>query len=107
MSNTKHTPGPWQVDLENCHTGQVAVCHGDADTYYEVWTPNWAGGIDQKANANLIAAAPEMLEMLEEVTHQLKGAIDYLEEELDTRDIMAMDGLVVKAKAAIAKAKGE
>ena len=63
----RYTPGPWQVDRENCHTGQVATCHGDNDGWYEVWTMEWSGGVNQEANAHLIAAAPELLEALEMV----------------------------------------
>ena len=61
----RYTPGPWNVDKENAHTGQVATCHGDHEGWYEVWTMEWSDGVDQEANAHLIAAAPELLEALE------------------------------------------
>jgi len=54
---TKHTELPWEVDKENVHAGQICSCHGDADTWYEVWTPNWQNGIDQQANAEFIVKA--------------------------------------------------
>lgn len=61
------TPGPWLADANNCHAGQVAVCHGDDDGYAEVWSENWTmedGHRSQFANARLIAAAPDLLEAL-------------------------------------------
>ena len=67
MSDTKFTPGPWMAEAENVHTGCVATCHGDADTWFEVWSENWEGGIDQEANANLIAAAPDMYALLKDI----------------------------------------
>ena len=73
MREKKFTPGPWNVEKENIHIGSIATCHGDKeDGYYEVWTSNWMdSGIDQKANANLIAAAPELLEALEDLVEQI------------------------------------
>ncbi len=61
MKRTKHTPGPWSADSnfeDSCFVGQpdgVAVASmvcGD--------------GQDMNANARLIAAAPEMLDALED-----------------------------------------
>jgi hypothetical protein len=50
-----HTPGPWYVDIYNniLHKGEMVAfaCI--------------SGGYPEKANARLIAAAPEMLEALE------------------------------------------
>ena len=61
MSNTKHTPGPWQVmmkDIVNADNSiTVAVAHGPVGTQKEV-------GGEHEANARLIAAAPELLDAL-------------------------------------------
>lgn len=46
-----HTPGPWHVDV---HTNIMAA--GGLVAF-----PGIAAGFDQKANARLIAAAPELL----------------------------------------------
>jgi hypothetical protein len=89
-----HTPGPWKAEKENAHTGQVATCHGDGDGWWEIWSPNWGDGINAEANARLIAAAPELLEVLECI-------LDISE------DIIPLGSCGEKARAAIAKAKGE
>ena len=73
------TEGPWFPEYQNCHTGQVATCHGDGEGYWEVWSRNWFAGIDQKANAHLIAAAPELYEalaMVEPIIDEMAGTLE-------------------------------
>lgn len=54
MSNEKHTPGPWHVDLAN-ETVHGFSPEGEAIVVvYELGT--------NEADAHLIAAAPELLE---------------------------------------------
>ena len=69
-----HTPGPWEV-AENLF-GSTASC----EVYANVGTKSGRGGYaricqitprDQKSNANLIAAAPEMLQALEAIKDEL------------------------------------
>ena len=77
MREKKFTPGPWNVEKENIHIGSIATCHGDEGPWYEVWTANWAArGIDQKANAHLIAVSPLMLEALENIQIQIQQVND-------------------------------
>lgn len=74
MSNTKHTPGPWTVTTGK-HT-ETTDLYDKGDTWFNV---NGEDGIiadvcfgrclgndeeDALANAKLIAAAPEMLEVM-------------------------------------------
>jgi len=90
MSN--HTPGPWEVDshgiVRDIH--RKPIKHASAfieGAYYDNDATE-----ESTANANLIAAAPDLLAALE----SLVGAVDpYCMTNLDD------------AKAAIAKAKGE
>lgn len=115
----KHTPGPWMVEYMNCHVGQVATCHGDGEGYYEVWTTEWAGGIDQKANAHLIAAAPELLGALEDLRNVVRSnllpamneAAKHLPEGHPARQWSVVDDFVFqeateKTDNTIAKARG-
>ena len=85
-----HTPGPWGLDgnLIEGPDGERVACI----TAYSRRTPK------QKANARLIAAAPELLEAL----RGLLNAPDPDEVEDATPRFRA----VMKAHAAIAKATG-
>lgn len=69
MSNAKWTPGPWETDRNNVHSGQIATIHGcTGGDWVEVWSPNWPESEEeQEANARLIAAAPELAESLREL----------------------------------------
>jgi len=56
MAETKHTPGPWEADGQNivtCHEADIGI----AKVFSNLGQP-------MKANAELIAAAPELLEHL-------------------------------------------
>ena len=71
---SKHTPGPWSIQPVP-HEDMIAVLQ-DGDGYESDDRSTWPnGGCDlaecfgpeRKANARLIAAAPELLEFAEEV----------------------------------------
>ena len=94
MSNQQHTPGPWKVD----GTGMAIYSANENLTF----APMVAAAIgnekslDQlRADARLIAAAPELLAALESMLHLRKMPDEVAECVLD------------RAVAAIAKAKGE
>lgn len=58
----KHTPGPWRIKEQNEGAWEIeAVNPPTLD--YGIATLNYTG-LDAKANARLIAAAPEMLTAL-------------------------------------------
>jgi len=90
MTEKNWTPGPWHTAYSTCHTGEVATCHGDEEGWWEVWTPNWGSWTDQKANAHLISAAPEMYE-------ELEGVVDLIDH----------DGKIDQILSLLAKARGE
>ncbi len=110
---TQHTPGPWEVATDGATVlaGQfdefVADCQSDgynAESAYD----------QDRANARLIAAAPELLEACRNSLNALwaKGANhtgeQYPNEEDVTRYLSPQDKkLFVELKQAIAKAKGE
>ena len=118
MSTTKHMQGSWEVD-ENAPLlpieGHAIRDTKDGFTLAMLWE---GGGTDgksmQRANANLIAAAPEMLEALEDALEQLKrfevgvdGEMGWRRnwEEIDKSGEHCPE--ITAARAAIAKAKGE
>jgi len=113
MSNAEHTPGPWRVEDigTNCLfiKGQVHIEHGASASEREYYSnlatvtqrdphPRLGGGIHRdvtKANARLIAAAPELLAFVSE----------YLEAWANG---MAGDSYLRRqADAVLAKATGE
>ena len=78
----KHTPGPWRFD--------GPTLKGPS---YNIGGVNSHGTVEGKANAHLIAAAPELLEALE-------AAMEWAEHCKLPTDIR------VRMESAIAKAKG-
>jgi len=86
----KHTKGPWNIGIGN----DV----GPDDDYYVEWVTAGPAQLHEdnaEADANLIAAAPEMLEALEEL------AMFYKEIDQDHPEYLD------RAINVIAKAKGE
>ena len=83
MSETKHTPGPWHTAGD-----QGVQIRSQRDQIAKVWTMR---GNEWKANARLIAAAPELLEALQAV----------LANSLDSKGLADAHK---QARAAIAKA---
>ena len=94
---SKHTPGPWSVGSNSGHIEtanawrmSIAICYNKDSK---------ADGVSKeefKANAQLIAAAPELLEALKEARSILATAED-VSEHLSIK----------KIDAAIAKATGQ
>jgi hypothetical protein len=88
----QHTPGPWQVNSND----PLHVCDADGESrgcspiaFVQVGND---GRWTAKANARLIAAAPELLERLEEL--------------LEYSENLRGSGVYNRARAAIAKATG-
>lgn len=99
----KHTAGPWRVEppskgskqpiIQGAEwSGEVAVVFGDD------------GEDNIKANAALIAAAPELLEVLEEVKRIASSNRDILKGAPHYSGLWRIEEI---AAAIIAKAKGE
>lgn len=95
---SEYTEGPWST--EACHGVDNELCfHVIKDKDQVVLASTWAG--PQLANINLMAAAPDLLEALENISNGIQtGAItsDYDE---------TLENAVIKANNAILKAKGE
>lgn len=87
MTN-KHTPGPWVIDNDN-----VIYQEGTAEPIASA-----APTADEKANAALIAAAPELLGALKMAEGYIAGVATNEPEE--------QDKLMAVIRAAIAKARG-
>jgi hypothetical protein len=101
MTDTKPTPGPWSLDKWNdiCAGSDLVICavgRGSSfkSTYY---TPSKS---ETLANARLIAAAPELLDVLTAI----KGALDM---GFSPAEILAPSSEIrLAVDAAIVKAEG-
>ena len=82
----KHTPGPWKIGTPPPNGEQTV----GTDQGLMVAVATTGAGVQTKANASLIAAAPDLLDVLEELVAEF-----------------GVCGLTEKACAAIAKATGE
>ncbi len=118
MSETKHTPGPWQfVRCEfNCDDKSNVLCPGSVISGEDVNDPNgrFIARIEttgtEIANARLIAAAPELLAALQDALVQMgrwKLSDDAHADRFGRMRDTGIDQAIAAARAAIAKAKGE
>lgn len=78
MSNTKHTPGPWQVTESSDWAGMGGVSLGiddargqEGERDYHLATVVHGDPDELRANALLIAAAPRMASALQRAAHLL------------------------------------
>lgn len=110
---TKHTPGPWARD-----TGSGVGCDVRAQNGRKVaatWginngDPNRpAYRAECDANARLIAAAPELLDLLSALECDINTLVYCYERKPDNfgRAVAVAKADAERARAAIAKAKGE
>lgn len=92
----KHTPGPWRVDkifglIMGAKGEEIAAIHsGTEEGRQNLETSNY--------NARLIAAAPEMLDVLKQARHRLYKLQDIGAESQRTLELI---------EAVIAKAEGQ
>ena len=100
-AETKHTPGPWsRAPYINSHAQSLTVV--DVEGSEVATVRGWDGdGDHREADAHLIAAAPDLLEALRDVTDALAEHLSDL-----GRDHPEQAPRVQRARAAIAKATG-
>lgn len=99
---SKHTPGPWVETVVPTSAGSAIIIHSADHRIAIIYVDGIRKGIDDelprsienRANARLIAAAPELLEELEDLVAMI-----------DPDGPLASH--VKSAKAVIAKATGE
>ena len=94
MNEAKHTPGPWEYDygryIRKEDTGGTIALMCESDGHVD---PEHATSMPLEANARLIAAAPDLLEALQDLSISASES--------------GYSGIVLdRARTAIAKAKG-
>ncbi len=111
----RYTPGPWR--LERSTPGQGYHCILAANDAYVIgpddgWNASYRDYDERLANANLIAAAPELLAALKETSRVLAEVVgDMVADDLEryTRQLQRAHvegvGLFTRSAAAIAKAE--
>lgn len=110
MTKSQHTPGPWPCeytgDGKRILVGKGLVEGPNGYEVAEVYSDDCPREVAE-ANARLIAAAPELLEALETLLPYApwvpKAGIPMTPELEEKPDVQA----VLKARAAIAKARGQ
>ena len=95
--SVKYTPGPWRHNetwglIMAGNDVEVAACHAGR-------------GGDAKANAALIAAAPDLLEALKSMTEAFKSGTDCVDPACECEGNEKPKAIVSQALAAIAKAE--
>lgn len=95
MSAAKHSPGPWVVGAY----GRVMTLDGETLRTCGVATPG-ADSDEYRANTRLIAAAPELLNELINLTARFKAAVMQAGTDEEFAELA-----VASARAAIAKAE--
>lgn len=100
----KHTPGPWTDSLGMAGRPVVSAVNQSLD----IAVMSLRGKTEEEvySNARLIAAAPELLEALEESLAAMER-MDALLLKLTESPKECEKGEIVRARSVIAKAKGE
>lgn len=102
MSEFLGTPGPWEVMSED---GELKVIQAGSVEHGYGWKSycDVCSEVSMSQNARLIAAAPELLEALQEAEKALFAALDNAFGE----ELANENREVIQARAAIAKALGK
>jgi len=97
---TKHTPAPWEADntgfgkMQIWNAKEARMDFNDLHLIATIYSVEVKGGNQLKANAKLIAAAPELLEALHHCVQALKVI----------NSMGATKPIIERAEAAIKKA---
>lgn len=109
MNNPKHTPGPWSVlyssnKYPSIHAGETKT---PIAVLYEYVSETDRDLLDNaEANARLIAAAPELLEALENIAASLRTLKKAVGLESHVAEMLGMDDHLTVINHVIAKATG-
>jgi hypothetical protein len=101
MNETKFTPGPWKAIRDPLHYGSLSTVYAGSTeekagigAQMLVQVGGWSNPTEQEANAHLIAAAPELYTVLNQIATDIEA-----------------QGVLIEwhqaALAALAKARGE
>lgn len=106
MKQPKHTPGPWESVIREEQDGIWAYIGPVSDRKNDVLRMD-ACNENRQANARLIAAAPEMLRLLDECDTAFATIMIGRDHGLTPQAEAAIRELAPQVQAMLAKAKGE
>lgn len=72
MNATKHTPGPWAV--QDCRS-ELVIHHDKFDVAIVGIDPTYEYNLEQRANAKLIAAAPDLADATRDLLKAFRDCI--------------------------------
>lgn len=101
-AEVKHTPGPWEIDnrASEFGPGRLWIVETNGPKTICGGLGGWPNRVEEsRANAHLIAAAPEMYAVLRSVVGEMRREHDMGDEHFSTAQVEA-------AEAALAKAEG-
>lgn len=105
MGSSKHTPGPWSVGQYTPTAAFLSIknhsCVCDPETMALIACTGPADDRQSQIDADLIAAAPDLLEALQSTYEALLVSYPLHSIEMDRRS-----AILEQARAAIAKATG-
>ncbi len=116
VKTASHTPGPWKTEALIQEVGfgekhRVAYVNAQSETVAQCWLTGCDRGLadetrlaETRANARLIAAAPELLALASKLAVLPVHSPEWLENPSVRVDLSAA---VYAARAAVAKAQGE
>ena len=106
MTDTKHTPGPWGVSHagattnKGVHTDGFFIGTEDGQMVCDLYFKTQDGGLQQfvnaEANARLIAAAPDLLEALEDALVVLETDLSNAEYECSFTTFSPKGGMTLR-----------
>lgn len=106
MDAVKYTPGPWMLNIGTLKGGHILV-YAEGYGVAKVYDEETESRTTNMANARLIAAAPDLLEALQDALGALEQDYDIGKDANDSD----WEGLAYQrlqnARAAIAKALGQ
>lgn len=103
MSKSKHTPGPWYASINEGQAYRISQ-QPTGGTFWIAETFAGVMGNEEEANANLIAAAPDLLDACVEALDRLRHVASV---EPQLNGYGARRETIQQLTAAIAKAKGQ
>jgi len=110
--NTAHTAGPWKAIKPECERRKgvfASVCTNGATIStreFEIMADGYQNS-HAEANARLIAAAPDLLQALEDAKSMLETASRYFPKSIKNGDRFSLlNTLANSVNPALAKAKG-